>query len=376
MHSSLPYSPKLDIAALSRLFANTTNSYKYVFFISYLDILRRRDFSAREPISFREMTVEMLATSWYPHNYFRLSFGLQDKITAKLDSLTLTVGKPVLNFRDIDKKLLREAFSRQKLDNSLMHYVPFRVLRPFFEDELRGQPDYRIDPTIARLATEKYNERKPLYRFNASQDQLIPHPAWAAYLKTHFSVIKGWTAWNWLQYMQKCNQAVPAISSKLFPPQNRDSLKVQAEYWKTAIRHGGLKCIYSGEPLSPEKVSLDHFLPWSFVAHDQLWNLIPTQSEVNSSKSDNLPASSYFDGFVRLQHQGLVITNKQVEEQKWNKYIEPFIADLKVSNKHDLLDQQKLRRAYEATLLPMLTLAQTLGFSSNWHFRHAPSNLK
>jgi len=376
MHSSLPYNSKLDIAALSRLFANTTNSYKYVFFISYLDILRRRDFSAREPISFREMTVEMLATSWYPHNYFRLSFGLQDKITAKLDSLKLTVGKPVLNFRDIEKKLLREAISRQTLDNSLMNYVPFRILRPFFEDELRGLPDYRIDSTIARFAAEKYNERKPLYSFNASQDQLIPHPAWVAYFKTHFPMIKGWTAWNWLQYMQKCNQAVPAVSSKLFPPQGRDSLKAQTEYWKTAIRHGGLKCIYSAEPLSLEMISLDHYLPWSFVAHDQLWNLIPTRPDINSSKSDNLPAGIYFDSFVSLQHQGLVITHKQVEEQKWDKYIEPFIADLKVGNKLDLLDQHKLRRAYEATLLPMLKLAKTLGFRSNWHFRQAPSNLK
>jgi hypothetical protein len=376
MHSSLPYSSKLDIAALSRLFANTTNSYKYVFFISYLDNLRRRDFSAREPISFHEMTVEMLATSWYPHNYFRLSFGLQDKITAKLDSLRLTIGKPILNFRDIDKNLLRETISRQKLDDSLMHYVPFRILRPFFEDELRGQPDYRIDSAIARLATERYHERKPLYRFNGSQDQLIPHPAWVAYFETHISIIKGWAAWNWLQYMQQCNQAVPAVSSKLFPPQGRDSLKTQMEYWKAVFQHSDLKCIYSGEPLSSERVSLDHYLPWSFVAHDQLWNLIPTLPEVNSSKSDNLPASVYFDGFVSLQHQGLVITNKKVKERKWDKYIEPFIADLKISDKLDLLDQHKLRRAYEATLLPMLKLAKTLGFSSNWHFRRAPSSLK
>lgn len=376
MRSSLPYTSKLDIAALSRLFANTTNSYKYVFFISYLDILRRRDFSAREPISFHEMTVEMLATSWYPHNYFKLSFGLQDKITAKLDFLKLTVSKPMLNFRDIDKKALRETISRQKLDDSLLHYVPFRILRPFFEDELRGWSDYRIDLAIARLATEKYQERKPLYRFNAAQNQLIPHPAWVAYFKTHFSVISGWAAWHWLQYMQKCNQAAPAISSKLFPPQGRDSLKVQMEYWKTVIRHANLRCIYSGDPLSLERVSLDHYLPWSFVAHDQLWNLIPTLPEVNSSKCDHLPANIYFDDFVSLQHQGLVITNKQVEEQKWDKYIESFITDLKIGNKLDLLDPHKLRRAYKATLLPMLKLAETLGFSSNWHFRRALSSLK
>src|SRR5438552_9065936 len=96
--SMLPFSTQLDIAALSRLFSNTTNSYKFVFFLSYLDILKRRDFTDSEPISFREITVEILANTWYPHTYFKLSFGLQDLITAKLDSLRLDISEPILKF--------------------------------------------------------------------------------------------------------------------------------------------------------------------------------------------------------------------------------------------------------------------------------------
>ncbi|MGK7920426.1 MAG: hypothetical protein AB4080_10530 [Trichodesmium sp.] len=50
----LPVSDKVDISALSRLFANTTNSYKYLFFISLLDILKRRQFEILSPISFAD----------------------------------------------------------------------------------------------------------------------------------------------------------------------------------------------------------------------------------------------------------------------------------------------------------------------------------
>jgi len=285
----------LDVAAFSRLFANVTNSYKFVFFISFLDILKRRGFIATEPITFRELTVEMLANSWYPHNYFRLSFGLQDKITSKLDSLNLEISRPILKFKDSDKKHLRQIIGRQNLDDSLMSYVPYRTLRPFFENELRGLPDNKIDATIAKLADEWFDDRKPLYRFNEYRDQLIPHLAWVEYLKTHNSIIRGWAAWHWLGYMQKCNQGVPSVSAKLFPPLGRDSMKRQKEYWQTVIKHSKLNCIYSDLPLSTNGISLDHYLPWSFVAHDQLWNLIPTTPEVNSSKADQLPASIYFD---------------------------------------------------------------------------------
>ena len=42
----LPQVEGLDISAFSRLFANTTNSYKYIFFLSLLDILSRRNFDS------------------------------------------------------------------------------------------------------------------------------------------------------------------------------------------------------------------------------------------------------------------------------------------------------------------------------------------
>lgn len=366
--ATLPFNSELDIAALSRLFNNTTNSYKFVFLLSYLDILKRKKFKATEPIGFRELTVEMLANTWYPHTYFKLSFGLQDLITAKLDSLKLDIGEPILKFKDADKKLLRTTISNQVLDDSLMRYVPFRTLRPFFEEELKGTADYKVNSTIAQLTVEHFTERKPLYSFTNRWDAIIPHPLWTEYFKLHFTVIRGWTAWHWLEYMQLCNQAVPAISAKLFPPQERDSLKTQTEYWKLVIKHSEVKCIYSGERLSAGRISLDHFVPWSFVAHDLLWNVIPTLPEVNSAKSNCLPAIIYFDRFVALQHLGLTISREYVGERKWQKYVEPFLADLRVGELNDLLDYDKLKRAYEATLKPQLELAKTLGFQPNWSY--------
>ena len=128
------------------------------------------------------------------------------------------------------------------------------------------------------------------------------HPEWINYFKVNYRIIRGWISWEWLQYMQKCNPSVPAISNKLFAPAQRDSLKNQTTYWKTILEHQELFCIYSNKSLSLNNLSLDHYLPWSFVTHDLLWNLIPTSKEVNSSKSDNLPSNDYFYSFVNIQH--------------------------------------------------------------------------
>jgi hypothetical protein len=101
----LPPSEFLNIAALARLFNHTTNSYKYLFFLSLLDILRRQPCQPTSPIAFFELIVEMLANAWFPHSDFKLSCGSQDKIPQQLDALALVVEAPVVQFKDPDKTL-------------------------------------------------------------------------------------------------------------------------------------------------------------------------------------------------------------------------------------------------------------------------------
>ena len=49
---------------------------------------------------------------------------------------------------------------------------------------------------------------------------------------------------------------------------------------------------------------MDHFVPWSFVANDELWNLIPIEKRLNSSKSNKLPVwNLYFQNMAALQYQ-------------------------------------------------------------------------
>lgn len=37
------------------------------------------------------------------------------------------------------------------------------------------------------------------------------------------------------------------------------------------------------------EISIDHYVTWSFVLHDELWNLIPTFKNINSYKGNNIP---------------------------------------------------------------------------------------
>lgn len=371
----LPQSERVNVSVLTQIFNNTTNSYKYLFFLSLLDILKRRHFDI-SPISFEKIIIEMLANAWYPHTYFKLSFGTQDQLANKLDSLDLEVTEPILKFRDTDKNLLINIIQAQNLDDIIAFigkYVPFRLIRPFFAQETRGLLDAKVNQTIIHLANNQFEVTKPIYYFNSQYLKdctgIVLHQGWVEYIAENYSIVRGWIFWEWLGYMQKCNPSVPAVSNKLFPPQQRESLANQTKFWKLILKHTEVRCIYSNLLLTTDNISLDHYLPWSLVAHDQLWNLIPTFPEVNSAKSNNLPSSIYFSAFVAMQHRGLTISHENIKSNIWNKYIESYIAELKITDQNDILNFEKLRNAYELIIMPQISLATTQGFTPNWFYK-------
>ncbi|BAQ67042.1 HNH endonuclease domain-containing protein [Geminocystis sp. NIES-3709] len=369
--NNLPESDHLNISALSQLFDATTNSYKYLFFNALLDILARKLFDNSTRIYFRELVIEILANAWYPHIFFKLSFGKQDQIANKLDQLNIEFYTEKVT----KKEKLINLIGQQNLDdisNSLMRFVPFRLIRPFFANELRGTKDYLVNFRITELSTNLFDNYKPIYCFNSTEyketNSIILNSDWVEYFKQNFTIIKGWVAWEWLNYMQKNNQNTPNLASKLFPLDKRESLHQQAKYWKIILDKQPIKCIYSHQILDKNSVSIDHYLPWSFVAHDRLWNLIPTMSSVNSSKSNNIPSSQYLAKFIQLQHQGLTISHQYLPQKEWLKYTENYLLDLKISHIEDLLNLETLTNIYNRQFEPLISLAKIQGFNDNWTY--------
>jgi len=373
----LPGSDGLNIGALARVFRHTTNSYKFVFFLAILDLLRRHRFDAERPYTYPEITVEMLANVWFAHTFFKLSFGAQDTITKKLDGLELDF-EASSNLFARERRALRHALEGSDLRQAsrLMEFVPYRLLIPFLEPQLQGVDKGAwmvLERAMPAITNAHFATARPLYRFDSDDygacSAITWHPDWVDYLEQHFQIIQGWAAWHWLRYMQRRNPTTPGLANKLFPPDKRDALTRQSTYWRRILQTAEgtrLRCIYSGAPLTAEAFALDHYLPWSFVAHDQLWNLVPAPAGVNSSKSNNIPSGDYFRLFIDLQYDGLTIAHRIFSERELTKFTEDYLADLHLPSSESLLNYGRLYNAYEQIVDPLVTLAVNQGFTPGW----------
>jgi hypothetical protein len=350
----------IDTKALSRIFNNTTNSYKYLFFISLLELLRNKEFNSIK-ISYRELSSMMLAYAWYPKTYFRLSFGKQDQVGKYLESIDLP--RKLTPIGTLYSKIL----SNENLAlDALLSYVPQRLIREFFLHEMAGKKDSLVDSMIVNLSCERINNSSPpLYKIDQKSQTIELANVWLNFLKNNFNPMLGWCLWHWAMYLQKHNPSSPAIISKLIPPKTRASLTKQKLMWDNLIHATEIRCIYTNEKIQ-KNYHLDHFLPWSFVAHNQPWNLIPTSPEVNLSKSDSIPKEIYVPALAGLQHKMLLNSRELLTDKKWLSEVIPYVDALHVDQHESLLKLEQLENYYLKTYKPLIEIAKNSGFPGDW----------
>ena len=354
----LPHSDILTTNRLGNVFSNTSATYKFFWLVSILQIHAKDD---NPRINVCDIVIRMVANAWYPIHYFRLSFGKSDSLFDIVMELQHITQIPIdVNSQTIIDGLTSRISDKQikRLLNTLTQHVPYRFLSPW----IRYTND---EDVIKRSQSQENGCLYSLYK-NNGEFYIILNPAWNTYLHTHYCILVDFSYWNLTNFLQIRNPSVPAISNKLIRPETRNSLTKQHNYWDMVMELGGpIYCIYTNTELHPKEYDLDHFIPWSFVCHDLLWNLIPSNGNVNSSKNDKLPdLGFYLPKLAKLQHHSIKVMLKADKEPK---VMEDFVSLGYTARDLADMNDERFREVYERTFNPINQIALNMGFET-WKY--------
>ena len=354
---------------LGQVFQDTTNSYKLVWFLAILSLL-----NSRKERSFRlkDIFTEMGVLAWHPVCLFRLSLGCQDKLQESIMKIQATTNLSAnANADEIRKSLITSPELRQNLD-FLSNYVPTRFLAPWFADKLRGEPDYRRSPRIKEMAKECQRSAFacPYYLEDDGDGGYIRlNKSWCEFITENFGIVLAFAEHNFALYLQARNPNVPGVVNKLrAPAPSTRQLRTAREFWRTVRQVFGrtgksnlFSDIYSQNSLG-EDFAIDHFLPWSFVVHNLLWNLTPVEPRTNSKKSDVLPdLETYLPRLVRLHFSAIEASFKRP------KFLEDYTDCFKQEpEKLVALGEHAFLEKYREIIIPQARIAMNQGFQSGW----------
>lgn len=346
---ALPSNKTLSIHQLSQIFNNTTATYKFYWFASVLDFVAKE---GRTNMSFWEVIAGMIAQSWYPIHYFKISFGKSDSLYSQSKFLQEELGIPIDADKGKIRSIILDSLETSAVRASLKIFslnVPYRFLSPWVR--------YTSDNDVV-LRSQQY-ENGCLYSIVA--DEITINPSWVNYLQEHYSILRDFTFWNLTEFLQRRNPNVPDLPSKLIKPIQREALTKQRKYWDTYIEiAGSFQCVYTGKPIMPKNYDLDHFIPWSFVSHNLLWNLLPADSSINSSKSNNLPSlDRYLMPFASLQRKALrTLYDKNPNNTLFEDYLAVHNSIPELAN----LSENEFYEVFKKTFSPLSQIAENMGF--------------
>lgn len=364
----LPYSDELNIGYLSRLFDNTTNCYKFFWFQA---ILRKLD-GTHCRFTFDELINEMIADAWYMVTEYHLRLGPLG-ITDNLEEIVKYIHE-YYGFMSSEKREKIIEFLQETEDKRIAKYksdltlnVPYRLQVPFYDEITIDQSLWK--GSKQKLTDEINRQRRLIYyfeRISGLGTMIEVYALWADYLLRHKEILKGWTQLKLIQYLQNKNPSVPGISDKIEAPGHRDIDRVR-KYWKLIILiDSGIRDIYGAVSLADENISVDHFVPWQYVAHDELWNLHPTTRSINSSKSNSLPSwSMYFPALGELEYRAYELMNQNESVAREFQKIAPYhLNNQEIRNQlyEKGLDKTSFIERLEHVIKPVYESAQMLGF--------------
>ncbi len=315
----------------------------------------------REVVTYTDICIDMLSRLWYPVIYFKINFGKQDQFAR----LILGIKEHYqLNDNIYPSDLIE--FLREHHDDRIIQdavkvifrFVPYRFLRPWFP-ELSGVKDGLINGMIS---INQHTKAVPYIIDQAQQQIILRKDPW---IMENMAYVEAFTLNKLYQYLSKRNPNVPGVINKLIKPEHR-RLGTQTKYWKGFIdAHPHTKSVFEQTDLQAlPDLSIDHFVPWSFTTHDQLWNLHPVSRRVNSSKGNRLPTNDYLMPFIDLQYDFM---QHLLEQSSAKKMLEDYYHAFDVSREElMMMEHDGFQRMLKKQINPMLEVASNMGFGSGW----------
>lgn len=305
------YYNQLDIEGFSLMMKDPSYCYKFYWLEAIVQLITENKTEA----TYDEIINEMIANAWYPvleyHVHLSGIFGdglIKDNLEKAVKKLHDLCNIPN-NASKIEIKNQIAVYDR-KLHTEKMELtknVPYKALSGFAN---KGEEKICLDSSAGRMIAyyNKINESSILLPYTYGPEsglhrKLTFSKAWMQMIQDNAVAIMGWIQYEKVKWLQNNNPEIPGLVYKISPNEEKvRKLDNVRKLWEGILESRKVIDVFKEEPIVRGSYDVDHFIPWSFVMNDELWNLMPMDSSLNSSKNNKLPKwEPFFLRFARNQ---------------------------------------------------------------------------
>lgn len=304
------YNNTLDIESFSLMMKDPSYCYKFY----WLEALVKTISEGCLETTFDSLIDEMLTNAWYSVREFHIHLsGIQaGAIRDGLERAVLQLAELSKLPSNASKTEIKNAIQEHNKElkackEQLTNMVPYRALAGFFyrsDEVVNWNSSVRMVEYIKRINDTVITLPYTLGESSRLKKEVHIHPTWAKMIQDNTVSILGWIQYEKVKWLQMNNPDVPGLVYKLAPLDGKmRKLHHVHKLWDAIIDLHPVRDIFTDQLIQKKAYDVDHFIPWSFVMNDELWNLMPMDSSLNSSKSNRLPKwNPFFQRFAGNQY--------------------------------------------------------------------------
>lgn len=341
------YYNELDIEGFSRMMKDPSYCYKFYWLEAIVQLISENRLVA----TYDEIINEMIANAWYSVLEFHIHLSgiwgdgtIKDNLeraVSKLSELSdLPPNASKIEIKNAIAKFDRELHTEKQ---ALTKNVPYKALSGFAN---KTGERISLDSSAGRMMAyyNKLSESDILlpYTFGSENGlcrKLTFSDAWVRMIKDNTVTILGWIQCEKVKWLQNNNPEVPGLIYKLAPlDEKMRKLSHVHKLWDGILDLRSINDVFTDDEIDKEKYDVDHFIPWSFVMNDELWNLMPMDSSLNSKKNNRLP--NWDDFFLRFAKNQYIMYEMVHQKEGIRKLFEECYRD----NLHSIWANRELYR--------------------------------
>ena len=307
------YANTLDMEGFSLMMKDPSYCYKFYWLEAIVQLVSR----GITETTFDEIINEMICNAWYSVREFHVHLSglpadgvIKDALERAVLRLTELSSVPANASKEEIRNAILE-FNRdvqlKSAKEQLTNMVPYRALAGFFAKSgtvAVWESTKRMVAYIEKVNREVVTLPYTLGISSKLKREVHLNPVWVQMIQDNTVSILGWIQYEKVRWLQNNNPEVPGLVYKLAPMDDKmRKLGNVRKLWESILELAEVRDVFTDEPVVAKKYDVDHFIPWSFVMNDELWNLSPMDSSLNGQKSNKLPKwEPFFERFAENQY--------------------------------------------------------------------------
>lgn len=264
-------------SVFSSMFSNKIShdtSYKFGFFKSILDSLYNADENLT--LTFDQVFYKFTEIYWN----LVLKYHLRQKAKTKNDRESAL------------ERILKESLEKQEIISD----ISFEALSIDVKLKICHKVKMKCKENVIGALFRDSGDL--LYSFSKKTELIHLNPIMYSFMTKHKKILEKMNYFEWAKFLEKINDDIS--TKNLINNLDTITFRNDLSYYRKILYYEfeERKCFYCGKELQLGKIHVDHFIPWSFIKDDNMWNLVLACPECNLKKSDKLTPNIYMDNLI------------------------------------------------------------------------------